>query len=530
MTPVVAIAKPGTHAGSLAALAEAASDMFAEEVISHGAAVRVPGLLTSPPAGALYRVADRHGVAVAALPTTSLTRGEVASLLRFRLAQYLDIGFVDRQVAYVRQMRTEPESLVAPGDVHVVAGVPGTGEILCYAVVEEPPLAPPGSRVRSQDRALFPVEQVHGAGLYNRLPILPDLPVAKVREMGRFVRNQRPAAGRDLVARAVVEVCVAVFRLMAGPLRMQVDAIIGDLEENVAKHNLDFLHVPSVVIHGTVPYPGGASHLYPRYQLHTVHPFACLVSDIATALPRLHAIEEALATPGERGLASLLQLRSEGAIAPSMLRPAQDGQPAELGMPQRQTSMRERGRLLGQGAWLRGLRPFASLSSAEAALLCTRLQRVSVRAGQAVTRRGEHADALYIVQAGEATVHLADGDGASPRIGSLRPGQCCGQAAILDGAEHPVTVTAVTDMTVLRLAQADHGTCLAPYPEVIGHLMHDALRLLAQVDDHRRHRPVRTAVPDGPCGCGDGCACTRRPPRPPRRTRRRPGLLQKVIP
>jgi hypothetical protein len=509
MTPLVTVAKPGgTRAGSAGAPPAAAADMFAEEVISSGAAVRVPGLLASPPAGTLYRVADRHGVAVTALPTTSLTRDEVASLLRFRLAQYLNIGFVDRKVAYARQMRTEPESVVAPGDVHVVGGIPGTGEILCYAVVEEPPLAPPGCRVRSQDRALFPVEQVHGAGLYNRLPILPDLPVAKVREMGRFVRNQRPAVGRDLVARAVVEVCVAVFRLMAGPMRMQVDAIIGDLEENVAKHNLDFLHVPCMVIHGTVPYLRGASHLYPRYQLHTVYPFACLISDIATALPRLRAVEEALATPGERGLASLLRLRSQGASAPSMLCPARDRQPAELSMSQQQTGMHERSRLLGQGAWLRQLRPFASLSAAEAALLCSRLQRLRIQSGQAIARQGERADALYIVEAGEAAVHLADGDGASRGIGSLRPGQCCGHAAILDGAEHPVTVTAATDMTVLRLAQADHGTCLTPYPEVIGHLMEDALRLLAQVDHHYRHHPARPAVPDGQCGCGDGCACT----------------------
>jgi hypothetical protein len=70
----------------------------------------------------------------------------VAGLLRFRLAQYLDIGFVDRQVACARRMRSEPPSAVAPGDVHVIAGVPGTGEILCYAVIEQPPLAPPGCR------------------------------------------------------------------------------------------------------------------------------------------------------------------------------------------------------------------------------------------------------------------------------------------------------------------------------------------------------------------------------------------------
>jgi hypothetical protein len=379
-------------------------------------------------------------------------------------------------------------SAVAPGDVHVIAGVPGTGEILCYVVVEQPPLAPPGCRVRSAGRRLFPVEQVHGIGLYNRLPILPDLPVAKVREMGRFVRSRRPAVGRDLVARAVVEACVAVFRLMAGPMRMDVDAVIGDLEENVAKHNLDFLHVPCVVIHGTVPCPDGASDLYPRYQLHTVYPFACLTSDIATALPRLRAVEEALDTPGQAGLLALLQLRSQGAAAPSTLRPVhQRGQAAELSLPQPLTGMPERSRLLALGAWLRQVPPFAGLSAAEAALVCTCLEPVRVQAGQAITREGERADALYIVESGEATVDLTDNAGAAQRIGSLRPGQCCGHASILDGAEHPVSVTAATAMTLLRLSKTVHDTYLAPFPDVSRQLGQDALQLLAEVDHRRRH-------------------------------------------
>jgi hypothetical protein len=482
------------HGTAITVPPQVTADAFAEDVISAGAAVRVPALLSAPRPGALYRVAGRHGVAVTALPTTSLTRDEVAGLLRFRLAQYLDIGFVDRQVACAREMRSEPPSAVASGDVHVIAGVPGTGEILCYAVVEQPPLAPPGCRVRSAGRGLFPVEQVHGIGLYNRLPILPDLPVAKVREMGRFARNQRPVVGRDLVARAVVETCVAIFRLMAGPMRMDVDAVIGDLEESVAKHNLDFLHVPSVVIHGTVPCPDGASHLYPRYQLHTVYPFACLTSDIATALPRLRAVEEALDTPGQAGLLALLRLRSQGTAAPSMLR--QHGQAAELSLPQPQTSMRERSQLLAQGGWLRQVPPFAGLSAAEAALACTCLDRVRVPAGHVITRQGERADALYIVESGEATVDLTDSIGAAQRIGSLHPGQCCGHAAILDGAEHPVSVTAATAMTLLRLSKTAHDTYLASFPDVSHQLGHDALQLLAEVDRRRRH-PVLAGATTG---------------------------------
>jgi CRP-like cAMP-binding protein len=481
------------------------ADAFAEEVIVAGAAVRLAALLAAPPAGALYHVPDRGGVAVVAVPGTSLTSEEAAALLRFRFAQYLGIGFVDRGQACARGMRTEPPTAMAPGDVHVVAGAAATGEILSYAVIEQPPSAPVAGRLRSAGRELFSVEQVHGAGVFNRLPILPDLAAGKIRELGRFVRNRRSVAGRELAARAVVETGVAIFRLLAGPLRHEVDAIVGDLEEHVAKQNLDYFHIPSVVVHGTVPYTGRASYLSPRYGLHAVYPFACLTSDISTALPRLLAVEQALSQPGTAGLLALLQLRSRGAAAPSMLRPRDDNDPAgELSLPQIQTSMNARGLLLEQGARLREMTAFAGLSVAEAALLATLLQRVTVPAGQVITRQGDAAEALYIVESGEATVELADGAGEGRPVGSVSPGQCCGHVAVLDGAENPADVVARTDMTLLRLSKAAHDTYLARLPEVGELLRRDALRRLAEIDRHRR---TRAATPPADGGCGESCAC-----------------------
>src|SRR6266702_2686947 len=75
-------------------------DRYVRAVIEAGAAVRLPQLLRTPPSGTLYHVADRHGVAVAAIPTTSMSSWEVEALLRFRFGQYLDVGFVDRDLAF----------------------------------------------------------------------------------------------------------------------------------------------------------------------------------------------------------------------------------------------------------------------------------------------------------------------------------------------------------------------------------------------------------------------------------------------
>jgi hypothetical protein len=320
--------------------------------------------------------------------------------------------------------------------------------------------------------------------------------VAKVRELGRFVKNQHPAAPGDLVVRAVVELGAAVFRLAAGPLRLGLDAVIGDLEEHVAKQNLDFFHIPSVVIHGTVPYQPSASYLYPRYQLHTVHPFACLTSDISAALPRLHAIDDALAKPGKLALLALLRLKARrDRPAASTLCPGPDNHLlAELRLPQLDTGMRARSRLLDQGARLRQCELFAPLSVAEAAMLCTLMDRIDVPAGHTIIAQGTPGDALYLVEAGHARLEVDDG---AATIDAGRVG----------AGDHCASLVAVTDMTLLRLSKQTHDTYLAGLPDIDGRLSRHALRQWAELDRQRRRHPAPAASDVG-CGCGDSCACT----------------------
>jgi hypothetical protein len=110
---------------------------------------------------------------------------------------------------------------------------------------------------------------------------------------------------------------------VAGPLRFEVDGVIGDLEEHVAKQNLDFFHVPSALL----------------------------------ALLRL---KRRTARPVE-----------------SMLCP--DASAAALGqltIAQLDTAMPARRHLLHRASWLRRCDVFTPLSVAEAAMLCTLMEPV----------------------------------------------------------------------------------------------------------------------------------------------------------
>src|SRR5207302_5469040 len=164
---------------------------WVSRLVDDAAKIRLPSLFEDGRDGRIYHVPERSGISVVALPTSHLGADELLALMRYRLAQYLDSDFVDGHVVYNQRLEHEPLDAVSDDDIHIVAGSPETGELFCYSVVEAPPEAPPGTRVRDRDRPLFPVEQVHGWAIYNRLRILPDLSIAKVRELGRFVRNQR---------------------------------------------------------------------------------------------------------------------------------------------------------------------------------------------------------------------------------------------------------------------------------------------------------------------------------------------------
>jgi hypothetical protein len=113
----------------------------------------------------------------------------------------------------------------------------------------------------------------------------------------------------ELLTRAPVEVLLAVGDLLRGPLRDEVDAVIGDLEEHITRRNLEYCHVPLVAIHGTVPYADPTSYKYAVYLHRNMYPFAFLVSDLATTTDRVTAIRRALAEPGRKGILAMIGLK-----------------------------------------------------------------------------------------------------------------------------------------------------------------------------------------------------------------------------
>ena len=453
---------------------------YLERVVEDGSALALPELTRGRPRDALYHLAGREGVGVLAIESAALTDEQQEALLRFRFAQYAAAGFIDPELAWRHRLTHEPLAEPEPATVNCVAYSARDGRMLAYVALRAPAEAPAGTTLRSLERPLLPLEEHFGWGALNRLRLLPDVPLDRIRELGRFVKNHRPGPHAALTMRAVLEVCVAGFHVLTGPLRRSVDAFVGEFEDVVARRHLEFLHAPFVMLRGGLPAFSAAHFLAPALAGRARYPFAGWVSDLTGLDGRLRTIEAALAIPGDAGLISLAALRESAPDVPrSSLEPA-GGVPvlANTPLPQRETGLQARLRARERGRRLRGYTGLAGLSESEATTLHTLLDTMTVGRGQRVVRRGACSDAIYLIDRGRAEVRGPRG------TEGLGPGELFGEIGLLTGRPRSADVMARTTLRLLRLGNETFRRYLASLPDVSSELQRLALtRVTAQLGE-----------------------------------------------
>jgi hypothetical protein len=444
---------------------------YTEGLVNAGSAIALPELTSGRWPRALYRVRDRNGIGVMAIPGEGLTEAQDEALLRFRFAQYMAAGFVDPDLAHRKRMDREPLAEPEPGTVNCLAFSPSDGRVLAYMAVRAPAPAPPGTTLLTRERPLLPLEEHFGWGALNRLRLLPDVPLDRIRELGRFVKNHRPGPYEGLTMRAVLEVCVAGFHVLTGPLRTSVDAFVGEFEDVVARRHLEYLHVPFVMLRGGLPAFEGEHFLAPALADRTRYPFAGWVSDASELNGRLEVVERALAIPGDAGLAALAALRDAPMPVPRSSLEPPGGMPslANTALPQKETSIEDRIRARSRGRRLQRFPAFGGLSDTEAITLYGLLDEVTVRSGAAAVTRGSRSDALFLIDGGRAEVR-------TPRHArALGPDQLFGEIGLLTGRPRSADVVARSTLRLLRLGRDTFERHLEALPEVSGELRRLAL-------------------------------------------------------
>jgi methyltransferase (TIGR00027 family) len=471
-------------------------DRYAEKLIAAGSSISLPELRGGALSDALYGVADRQGLDVVAVPERALDERQREALARFRFAQYLAAGFIDRDVAFSRRLDhdvlADATTSTSEDTIHFVVSATSTGELLASMCLLGPPRTGPGVRVRDRDRPLFPVEEHFGYGMFNRLAAVPDTPVDRVREFGRMVKSRRQGAV-GAGPRPAIELCLAASRLLVGALSLTIDVCVGEFETHRVQRILEFFHTPMTVIDGGLPVFAPGHPLNAALAGRDRYAFAFLVSDLASMASRLDAIEAALARPDPEGLVALAELQRIPYDTPSSLVP-NDGIPVLINtpLPQHSLSLDERRRARELGRRLRRFSPFAGLSDAECTTLRMHATETRAEAGQRLLACGAVADSIGLVEEGRAELQAA-GDAPGAAVG---PGECIGVAGVLAGAPAHADVVARTRMRVLRLPAA---AC------------HDLLRDLPDVQLELQ----RIALSDLMCACrhSNGAAAARRPSR-----------------
>jgi CRP-like cAMP-binding protein len=243
--------------------------------------------------------------------------------------------------------------------------------------------------------------------------------------------------------------------------------VVGSFEDAVGRRNLDYFHIPLVVIRGTVPCPEQDSLLAPRYCDCATYPFAILVDDVVGCENRLGAIERALSRHGREAILALLALKDHGSGRPSSLEPT-GGLPAlsATGVAQRELSADARCQLRHLGDLLRMARPLCGLSDGEAAVLASFMVLAEPAEGDVLIREGDIGDDLFIVISGEAEVSVRSHAGVARPVARLGPGDHFGEIALVTGGARSADVVALTPMMLMKITKETYCRYLAHMVEV----------------------------------------------------------------
>jgi small-conductance mechanosensitive channel/CRP-like cAMP-binding protein len=112
---------------------------------------------------------------------------------------------------------------------------------------------------------------------------------------------------------------------------------------------------------------------------------------------------------------------------------------------------------------------FGGLAETERDEIASQLKYAPFARGELMTRQGAEAHWLYLVEEGQASVHVRDGS-LEKEVARLGEGSFFGEMSLLTGAPRSATVVADTDVECFRLDKAAFQRVLERRPEIAGQL------------------------------------------------------------
>ena len=134
---------------------------------------------------------------------------------------------------------------------------------------------------------------------------------------------------------------------------------------------------------------------------------------------------------------------------------------------------------------------FSACTHRELAAIAAHTQEIRVPSGTALTVEGERGDEFFVLAEGLAWATVGP-----EKVGSVRPGQCFGEMALLDGQERAATVTTQLPSRLLVLDRAAFQSLVRGFPAVTEKILCILAQRLRSVEHDGRH-PRLAAVSSG---------------------------------
>ena len=221
---------------------------------------RMPDAMAGPPLCRLDSLGD--GLTTLCMRESQLPERYLRGLMGFRLAQFLQMGWMDPMLAYRRALFHEPVARSSgPETIHTVT-LTETGRIVGYLALTgttDPEPLP----LDSPRRARFPAEVAHHVDLVTGFAAACR-DTHQVYELKRFVRDlaMEPGPQRDRVPWHLI-LCLGRTVGAAGD---DIQVLLGDSRENGALRHLRMIGFDPLVVEDTAPSLPRTELMWPSYE------------------------------------------------------------------------------------------------------------------------------------------------------------------------------------------------------------------------------------------------------------------------
>ncbi|MGH8445569.1 MAG: cyclic nucleotide-binding domain-containing protein [Solimonas sp.] len=106
------------------------------------------------------------------------------------------------------------------------------------------------------------------------------------------------------------------------------------------------------------------------------------------------------------------------------------------------------------------MRTFQLVPPAKLQAMFMRLHKLTVEAGQVIVKQGDPGDYFYVIVDGRCIVTREQGAQKPVRLAELEAGSCFGEEALISSERRNASVTALTRVSLMRLAKDDFNTLL----------------------------------------------------------------------